>query len=76
MLITALFQVLPEVHRERHNEVGSQSLTERISEIRAGNLPILSVECYLTVSLSLEVYQKQLTIILQVSIQEIIGLFH
>ena len=48
MLITALFQVRPEDHREPHNEVGSQSVTERISGIYAANLPILSVTSYPT----------------------------
>ena len=57
-----LFQVRPEVHREHRNNVGSHSMTERISEIRAGNSPIVNVMCYPTVSLTPKVYQKQLTI--------------
>ena len=50
MLITALFQVRPEGYREHRNEVGSESLTKRISGIRAGNLLILSVTIVLLVS--------------------------
>ena len=38
------------------NEVGSRSLIERISWIRARNLLILSVTCYPTVRLSPKVY--------------------
>ena len=34
MLITTLFQVRPEVHRKPRNNVGSHSMTKRISEIR------------------------------------------
>ena len=46
MLITTLFQVLPEVHRQPRNNVGSHSMTERISRIRAGNLLILNITLY------------------------------
>ena len=56
MLVAILFQVWPEGHREPRSEVGSQSLAESISEIRAGNLPIMSVMYYPTVSLSQIVY--------------------
>ena len=52
--MTALFQVRPEGYREHRNEVGSESPTKRISGIRAGNLLILSVTYYSTVTLSLE----------------------
>ena len=52
MLITTLFKVQPESHREPRNEVGSQSLGESISRIRARNLPNLNVTCYPTVSFS------------------------
>ena len=38
MLITKLFQVRRGGHPEPRNKVGSQSLTEDISRIRAGNL--------------------------------------
>ena len=55
-LITTLFQARPERHGEPCNAVRFQSLTERISRIRAGNLPILSMTCYPTVSLFLKVY--------------------
>ena len=54
MLMTALFQVRPEGYREHRNEVGSESPTKCISGIRAGNLLILSVTYYSTVTLSLE----------------------
>ena len=64
------------IHWEPYEEVKSQSLNKGISGFRAGNLPILSVTCYPTVSLSLTVYLKQLTIVLLVSFQGIIGLFH
>ena len=76
MLIATLFQIQPKVHREPRNEVGSQSLTERISGIRTGNSVILSVMCCPTVSFSPKVYRKQLTIVLLVSFQGIAGLFH
>ena len=56
ILITTQFQVRPEDYCEPLNEVGSQSLTERISGIRARIFPILSVTCYPTVSLSAKVY--------------------
>ena len=62
MLITTPFQVRPEVHREPLNNVVSHSMTERIGGIRVGNLSILNVTCYPTVSLTKSVYQKQLTI--------------
>ena len=56
MLITTLFQVLPEGHQLLRDEVGSQNLGECISEIRAGNIPILSTTCYPTVPLSPKVH--------------------
>ena len=56
MLITTLFQVQPVCQKEPRNKVGSQSLTESISGIRATNLPILSITCYPTVSLSPKMY--------------------
>ena len=62
MLITTLFQVRSEVHRESRNNLGSHGMTEHISGIRAENLSILYVTCYPTVSLTLKVYQKQLKI--------------
>ena len=76
MLNTRLFQVRPEFYQGSRNEVGPESLTKLISGIRTGNLPILSVTCYPTVWLSLKVYQKQLTIVLIISLRGIIGLFH
>ena len=75
MLITTLFQVRPEGHREPRNEVGFQSLTGRISGIQAGNFPILNIICHPTVSLSPKVHWNYLTIVLLVSFQEILGLF-
>ena len=51
MLITTLFQVQPKVHREPCKNVGSHSMTEHISGIRVGILPILNVTCYPTMSL-------------------------
>ena len=56
VLITTLFQVQPEGYGEPSNGAESQSLTERISGIRARNLPIPSIRCYPTVSLSLKLY--------------------
>ena len=78
MLITTPFQVQPESHREPRNEVGSQNLTERISGIRSGKLflPLLSVTCFPIVPLSSKVYYKQLTVVLLVSFQRIVGFFH
>ena len=76
MLITTLSQSQPKIHWEPPNEVESQSLTKRISGIWTGNLAFLSVTRYLTVSLSPKLYQKQLAIVLLVSFQGIIGLFH
>ena len=38
MLMITLFQEQPKVHRESRNEVGSQSLNEGISDVRAGNI--------------------------------------
>ena len=76
MLITTLFQSQPGIHWEPRNEVESQSLTKRISGIRTGNLAFPSVTRYLTVSLSPKLYQKQLAIVLLVSFQGIMGLFH
>ena len=43
MLITTLFQVLPEGHREPLNNIGPQSLAQCVSVTRAGNLLILNV---------------------------------
>ena len=62
LLIKTLFQVRPEVHREPCKNVGSHSMTEHISGIRVGTLPILNVTCYPIVSLTTKLYQKQLTI--------------
>ena len=62
MLITTLFQVWPEVHVKPCNNVGFHSKTECISGVRARNVPILNVTRYPTVSLTLKVYQKQMTI--------------
>ena len=56
ILIITLFQVRPKGHRKPRNEVGSESLAERIIEIRAQNLPFLSVTCYPTVSFCPKVY--------------------
>ena len=42
-LITTLFQIQPEVHRDPCDEVGFQSLIKRISRIRKRNIPIFSV---------------------------------
>ena len=62
MLITTLLQVPLDVCREPRNNVCSNSMTERISGIRDGNLPIRNVTCYANASLTLKVYQKQMTI--------------
>ena len=62
MLITVIFQVRPEVYRDPPNKVGSHSMTKCISEIQAGNLPILNATCYRTKSVTPKMYLKQLTI--------------
>ena len=56
MLITTLFQIRSKVRYEPRIEIGSQSLTKGISGIWAGYLPIMSLTCCLTVSLSPKVY--------------------
>ena len=56
MLITTLFPVRPKVHWEPRIGIGFQSLTKRISVVWAGNLPILGLTYYPTVSLSPKVY--------------------
>ena len=56
MLIIKLFQVRPEGPRESRNEVGFQGLADHISGIRAEGLPIVTIACYPTVSISPEVY--------------------
>ena len=56
MLITALFQVRAEAYREPRNEVESQNPTEHTSGTLAGQLSILSVTYYPTISFPPKVY--------------------